>query len=45
MGLPIARKLSLEMEGRMEIESVFGNGTEARLWLKTMGNQETESQK
>ncbi len=45
MGLPIARKLSLEMEGRMEIESVFGNGTEARLWLKTMGNQETENQK
>ncbi len=45
MGLPIARKLSLEMEGRMEIESVFGNGTEARLWLKTVGNQETESQK
>jgi len=45
MGLPIARKLSLEMEGRMEIESVFGNGTEARLWLKTMGNQETANQK
>ncbi len=45
MGLPIARKLSLEMEGRIEIESDFGNGTEARLWLKTMGNQETESQK
>jgi two-component system sensor kinase FixL len=39
MGLPIARKLSLEMEGHMEIESVFGKGTEARLWLKTMGNQ------
>jgi len=45
MGLPIAQKLSLEMEGRMEIESVFGNGTEARLWLKTTGNQETENQK
>ena len=45
MGLPIARKLSLEMEGRMEIESVFGNGTEARLWLKTVGNQEPENQK
>ena len=44
MGLPIARKLSLELEGRMEIESVFGNGTEARLWLKTMGNQETKNQ-
>jgi len=29
----------------MEIESVFGNGTEARLWLKTMGNQGTENQK
>jgi len=41
MGLPIARKLSLEMEGRMAIESVFGKGTEARLWLKTMDNQET----
>jgi hypothetical protein len=33
------------MEGRMEIESIFGNGTEARLWLKTMDNQEAENQK
>jgi len=45
MGLSIARKLSFEMEGRMEIESIFGNGTEARLWLKTMDNQEAENQK
>ena len=45
MGLPIARKLSFEMEGRMEIESIFGKGTEARLWLKTMDNQEPENQK
>ena len=43
MGLPIARKLSLEMDGRMEIESLFGNGTEARLWFKTMDQQETEN--
>ena len=45
MGLSIAQKLSLEMDGRMEIESIFGNGTEARLWLKTMDNQEAENQK
>jgi signal transduction histidine kinase len=40
MGLPIARKLLLEMEGRIKIDSVFGSGTKARVWLKSVGDQE-----
>lgn len=39
MGLTIAGKLSWEMGGRVEIESVFGNGTEASVWLKAIGDQ------
>ena len=39
MGLPIARKLSFEMGGRIEVKSIFGNGTEARLWLKTLDDR------
>jgi signal transduction histidine kinase len=42
MGLAIARKLSWEMGGRMEVESSLGIGTEARLWLKTLGDEENE---
>jgi signal transduction histidine kinase len=40
MGLPIARKLSFEMDGRIEIESKFGSGAEARLWFKTQDYHE-----
>ena len=40
MGLPIARKLLLEMEGRIKVDSVFGSGTKARVWLKSVGGQE-----
>jgi signal transduction histidine kinase len=39
LGLAIAHKLSCEMGGRIEIKSIFGNGTEARLWFKTLGDQ------
>jgi signal transduction histidine kinase len=39
MGLPIARKLLLEIEGRIKIDSVFGGGTKARVWLKSVGGQ------
>lgn len=42
MGLPIARKLLLKMEGRIEIESPFEDGTEVRVWLRTVGGQEKE---
>lgn len=42
MGLAIARKLSWEMGGRMEVESSLGIGTEARLWLKTLGDEKNE---
>jgi signal transduction histidine kinase len=42
MGLPIARKLLLKMEGRIEVESPFGDGTEVRVWLRTAGGQEKE---
>lgn len=38
MGLTIAGKLSWEMGGRVEIESLSG-GTEASLWLKTIERQ------
>ena len=41
MGLPIARKLLLEMKGRITIGSVFGGRTKARVWLKSVGGQET----
>ena len=40
MGLPIARKLLLKMDGRTEIESLFGNGTKAKVFLKTVGTQD-----
>lgn len=42
MGLPISRKLSFEMDGRIEIASNFGSGVEAKLWLKTQDYQEAE---
>jgi signal transduction histidine kinase len=45
MGLAIAHKLSCEMGGRIEIKSIFGNGTEARLWLKTLGDQRKKIEK
>ena len=40
MGLPIARKLLVKMEGWIEIESSFGDGTEVRVWLRTAGGHE-----
>jgi signal transduction histidine kinase len=40
MGLPIARKLLQEMGGRITIDSVFGSGTKARMWLRSVGGQE-----
>lgn len=40
MGLPIARKLLLKMEGRIEIKSLSGKGTEVRVWLKTGDSHE-----
>jgi len=40
MGLPIARKLLLEMGGRITIDSVFGSGTKARMWLRSVGGQD-----
>lgn len=33
MGLPIARKLLMEMDGRIEIKSRPGGGTQAKVWL------------
>ena len=36
MGLPIAHKLLSKMEGRIEIKSLYGAGTEARLWLRAV---------
>lgn len=35
MGLPIAKKLLFKMDGQIEMESLFGKGTEAIVWLKT----------
>ncbi len=42
MGLPIARKLLVKMEGRIEIESPFEDGTEVRVWLRTVGENDKE---
>lgn len=36
MGLPIARKLLLEMNGRMKLHSVLGSGTRATIWLRSV---------
>lgn len=35
MGLPIARKLLMEMDGRIEIKSRSGDGTQAKVWIGT----------
>jgi C4-dicarboxylate-specific signal transduction histidine kinase len=43
MGLTISSKLSREMGGRLEIESLYGTGTEVRLCLKIIGDQEKTS--
>jgi two-component system C4-dicarboxylate transport sensor histidine kinase DctB len=42
MGLSIARKLLVKMEGWMEIESSFEDGTEVRVMLRTAGGHEKE---
>ena len=42
MGLPIARKLLIEMGGRIRIHSVFGRGTRATVWLKGVDKQARE---
>jgi len=42
MGLPIARKLLLKMEGWIEMKSPFGNGTEVRVWLRTTDGHKNE---
>jgi signal transduction histidine kinase len=42
MGLPIARKLLVKMEGWIEIESPFEDGTEVRVWLRIVGGHEKE---
>jgi C4-dicarboxylate-specific signal transduction histidine kinase len=39
MGLTIAGKLSWEMGGRVEIDSLSGTGTEASVWLKAIKDQ------
>jgi signal transduction histidine kinase len=36
MGLPIAHKLLCKMGGWIEIESLYGKGTEARVWLQAV---------
>ena len=40
MGLSIAQKLAVEMQGRISIESILGKGTQATVWLKCAGAQE-----
>ena len=35
-GLPVARKLLVEMDGRIDIESLYKQGTDVRVWLKTV---------
>ncbi len=42
MGLPIARKLLVKMEGRIEIESPLEDGTEVRVWLRIADGHEKE---
>jgi signal transduction histidine kinase len=45
MGLSIAQKLTLEMKGKMSIESSPGKGTQVTVWLKCAGVQEREHEK
>lgn len=42
MGLPIARKLLLEMKGKIKINTAFGRGTKATVWLRGVSNQARE---
>jgi signal transduction histidine kinase len=45
MGLSIAQKLTLEMKGKMSIESSPGKGTQVTVWLKCAGVQKREHEK
>jgi len=44
MGLSIAQKLTLEMNGKMSIESSLGKGTQVNVWLKC-GSAQDQSMK
>jgi len=37
MGLPIARRLLVEMDARLEIKSLINEGTEVRVWVESAG--------
>ena len=39
MGLPIARKLLMEMDGRIEIKNRPGGGTQAKVWIGTAADR------
>jgi len=43
MGLPIAHKFLLKMKGKIEIDSVVGTGTEARIWIRAVDDQKRTS--
>ena len=45
MGLSIAQKLTLEMKGKISIESSLGKGTQATVWLKCAGAKEGSMKK
>ncbi len=45
MGLPIARRLLVEMDARLEIRSLINEGTEVRVWLESAGLEQKKTVK